>query len=152
MFHLVPFEDVGLTAPALIDDENGDQAGDRSLDELRRRALDASKGASEESASQGRRNVYRRSKDVRRYVLARANGKCESCDLNAPFESTNGIPYLEPHHIRRLSDGGPDHPRWVAGICPNCHREIHFGKDGKELNSRLSDKIGVLEESRSEEE
>src|ERR1700746_1774493 len=23
---------------------------------------------------------------------------------------------------RRLSDGGPDHPRWVVAVCPNCHR------------------------------
>jgi 5-methylcytosine-specific restriction protein A len=63
----------------------------------------------------------------------------------APFERPNGTPYLEPHHIRRIADGGPDHPRWVAGICPNCHREIHHGKNGDQLNEGLADSIGKLE-------
>jgi hypothetical protein len=40
-------------------------------------------------------------------------------------------PNLEPHHIRRLADGGPDHPRWVAALCPTCHRRVHHGVDGK---------------------
>jgi hypothetical protein len=34
---------------------------------------------------------------------------------------------LEPHHIRRLGDGGPDDPRFMGAVCPNCHREIHHG-------------------------
>jgi 5-methylcytosine-specific restriction enzyme A len=83
--------------------------------------------------------VYQRSKAVRAYVLARANGSCESCHEPAPFARKDGTPYLEPHHTRRVSDGGPDHPRWVGGICPNCHTEIHFGKDGAAKNSALAD-------------
>jgi len=56
------------------------------------------------------RTIYDRSRDVRDYVLARANGQCENCLSQAPFNSKSGRPYLEPHHIRRLSDGGLDHP------------------------------------------
>ncbi len=79
-------------------------------------------------------SYYERSKAVRDYVLARANRVCESCERSAPFMRKDGSPYLEPHHIRRVSDGGPDHPSWVAAVCPNCHREIHHRKDGAAIN------------------
>jgi len=36
-------------------------------------------------------------------------GVCESCLQPAPFHGKKG-PYLEVHHVHRLSDGGPDHP------------------------------------------
>lgn len=70
-----------------------------------------------------RRALYRmRSRAIRLYVLRRAAGKCEGCGAVAPFNTVNGEPYLEPHHIRHLADGGPDDPRWVVGVCPNFHR------------------------------
>lgn len=78
-----------------------------------------------------------RSGAVRRYVLARANGICESCRKPAPFKRTNGSPYLESHHIHKLSEDGSDRPDHVAAICPTCHRRIHFGKDGKHLDNQL---------------
>jgi 5-methylcytosine-specific restriction protein A len=88
---------------------------------------------------------HRRSAAVRMYVLARADGTCESCNSPAPFCREDGTAYLEPHHTRRLSDGGPDHPRWVGAVCPNCHREIHHGAEGKEKNTRLQQDLAVPE-------
>jgi len=52
-----------------------------------------------------------------------------------------GRPYLEVYHIRRLSDDGPDDPRWVAGLCPNCHRRAHYGADGATFNTALSEVV-----------
>lgn len=89
------------------------------------------------TGSQKPRTVYERSADVRRYVLARAAGNCEGCGSAAPFVTAAGEPYLEAHHIRRLTDGGPDDPRFVAGICPNCHRRAHYGLDRATLNDAL---------------
>jgi hypothetical protein len=83
------------------------------------------------------RNVYERSRDVRDYVLARAGNNCEGCRSLAPFTRKDGSPYLEPHHIRRLSDGGPDHPAFVIALCPNCHRRVHAGADGDTYNATL---------------
>ncbi|MFC1652495.1 HNH endonuclease [Planctomycetota bacterium] len=37
--------------------------------------------------------------------------------------------FLEVHHLFRLADDGPDIPDNVAAICPNCHRELHYGAD-----------------------
>jgi 5-methylcytosine-specific restriction enzyme A len=107
-----------------------------TLEDLRRLAFSAATEPSQ-APSQGIRNVYQRSRDVRVYVLARANGKCEGCSTPAPFLRSDGTPYLEPHHLRRLSDGGPDHPAHVIVLCPNCHRRVHAGADGEAYNAKL---------------
>ncbi|PSW01246.1 HNH endonuclease signature motif containing protein [Photobacterium aquimaris] len=61
-------------------------------------------------------------------ALYKANGICEACHQPAPFiKKSNGQPYLEVHHIKSLSDGGKDSLENVQAICPNCHREMHFG-------------------------
>ena len=78
-------------------------------------------------------------------VLRRADGICEDCGSKAPFVTKKRRPYLEPHHIRRRADGGPDDPRWVVALCPNCHREVHYGIKGGELNQRLSDRRSKTE-------
>jgi 5-methylcytosine-specific restriction enzyme A len=128
VFHLVPAVD-----------SSGDvlQALPTALDELRRMAYDASRDVAERSTREARQSYYKRSAAVKAYVLARAAGICEACKRPAPFIRPDGSYYLEPHHTRRVSDGGPDDPRWVGGICPNCHREIHHGATGKELNDRV---------------
>lgn len=105
------------------------------LSELRKRAFAAANATPAKSASTG--SVFERSRDVRDYVVARAKGHCEGCSQPAPFFRANGVPYLEPHHIRRLTDGGPDDPRFVIALCPNCHRRVHSGSDGAEYNGKL---------------
>ena len=61
-------------------------------------------------------------------VLKRANGICELCKQKAPFlKRRDGTPYLEVHHWKRLSDGGEDTIENAAALCPNCHREAHYG-------------------------
>jgi 5-methylcytosine-specific restriction enzyme A len=115
-----------------------------ALQDLRQRALMATGGPLQPPA-QGMRNVYRRSEDVRNYVLARANGNCEGCALPAPFLRSDRTPYLEPHHLRRLSDGGPDHPAHVIALCPNCHRRVHFGADGRTYNATLIAVMSAIE-------
>lgn len=117
-----------------------------TLDQLRQRALEAASQAEQKKPQEAKSLYYNRSAAVRQYVLARARGVCESCGKQAPFTRVNGTPYLEPHHTRRISDGGPDHPRWVAAMCPNCHREIHHGSDGKQKNQHLQEHLALLEE------
>lgn len=116
------------------------------LDQLRQLALEAASRAEQSKPQESKDLYYKRSATVREYVLARAGGVCESCRKPAPFVRIDGTPYLEPHHTRRISDGGPDHPRWVAAICSNCHREIHHGKDGKCKNQHLQQYLALLEE------
>jgi 5-methylcytosine-specific restriction protein A len=114
------------------------------LQELRDLAFAAATGSTK-TTSQAKRNVYQRSRDVRDYVLARANAECEGCKTPAPFLRPDGTPYLEPHHLRRLSDGGPDHPAHVIALCPNCHRRVHAGADGEAYNTKLIASMVMIE-------
>jgi len=72
--------------------------------------------------------VYVRNQDVAAEVLLRASGVCERCRKPAPFKKTkDGKPYLEVHHKEQLSVGGEDTVENAIALCPNCHRELHFG-------------------------
>jgi 5-methylcytosine-specific restriction protein A len=95
----------------------------------------------------GHRNTYRRSGIIKAYVLKRANGKCEGCESPAPFTTSKDEPYLEPHHIARRADGGPDHPRWVIALCPNCHARVHRGGDGHDYNIYLAERVALIEDT-----
>ncbi|WKE66436.1 HNH endonuclease signature motif containing protein [Gallaecimonas kandeliae] len=90
------------------------------------------------------RNTSLRATAIRLYALKRANGRCEGCEKPAPFDGKFG-PFLEVHHLHRLGDGGPDHPGNVIALCPNCHREVHFGKKGQKYNLALTERIMRLE-------
>jgi 5-methylcytosine-specific restriction protein A len=61
--------------------------------------------------------------------------------FNDPMAHLN----LEPHHLRRVSDGGPDHPSHVISLCPNCHRRVHASADGETYNAFLQTRIAVIE-------
>lgn len=71
---------------------------------------------------------FRRNADVIVAVLRRANGTCERCSANAPFiRRSDGSPFLEVHHSTPLSEGGEDTVKNAVALCPNCHREVHYG-------------------------
>lgn len=91
--------------------------------------------------------IYHRSSTIKTYVLRRSQGFCEGCGNEAPFHTPKSMPYLEPHHIRRRADAGPDHPQWVIALCPNCHRRVHYGEDGSEYNVELAARALSIEES-----
>ena len=72
--------------------------------------------------------AFRRNADVVAEVLWRAEGHCEGCKAAAPFiRNSDKSPYLEVHHRLRLSEGGEDTVQNAIALCPNCHRERHFG-------------------------
>jgi 5-methylcytosine-specific restriction protein A len=114
----------------------------RPLAELRQAAVEAPQDVDPHEA---RRRVWVRSRALRIYVLRRADGTCEACGQPAPFTTSAGRPYLEAHHTRRISDGGPDDPRWVIAVCPNCHCRVHHGDDGDAFNEKLKATLGTLE-------
>ena len=97
------------------------------------------------SKEERKQDVYARSECVRVYVLRRAGGICEGCGKEAPFLAMNERPFLETHHMRRVADGGPDHPRWVIALCPNCHQRVHHGKDGSLFNQELALRVAKIE-------
>lgn len=77
------------------------------------------------------------------FVEAEAKGFCERCDLKAPFNRSDGTPYLEVHHIQPLAEGGADTVLNAAALCPNCHRECHHGGNAVKLRLELKTKVAV---------
>jgi 5-methylcytosine-specific restriction protein A len=143
-FELIPIEDFAheLQRPEVAEVDVSEISAD-ALRTLRELALEDSSTGVE--AVERRALSRRRSEAIRQYVLGRARGICEGCHLPAPFLTVAGTPYLEPHHIRRLSDGGPDHPGCVAAVCANCHRRAHYSGDAVEFNKLLSEFVENLE-------
>lgn len=73
-------------------------------------------------------SVFDRNPDVVAEVLFQADGICGSCGSEAPFiRRSDRSPFLEVHHITPLADGGEDTVENALALCPNCHREAHFG-------------------------
>lgn len=70
---------------------------------------------------------YERDQRVRDWVLTQANGICEYCEEPAPFFTAEGKPFLEGHHVVPLEQGGADTVQNMVALCPNCHREFHYG-------------------------
>jgi 5-methylcytosine-specific restriction enzyme A len=69
-----------------------------------------------------------RNADVVAEVLYRANGHCGWCKKAAPFQKfKTSTPYLEVHHRIPLAENGEDTVANAIALCPNCHREAHFG-------------------------
>jgi len=143
VFNLFPVS----SAQSIVDTAISTKIGQKTetLKELRVKAIKSSAMSGKRQQGDSKQSWFNRSKDVKNYVLQRANGICESCEQPAPFYRENGEPYLEPHHTKRLADEGPDHPQWVGAICPTCHRRIHSGVDGKEVNKKLMVKLELKE-------
>lgn len=74
--------------------------------------------------------VFNRNQYVVAEVLDRANGICERCNKPAPFtKDCDNLPYLEVHHKIPLAENGGDTVENAIGLCPNCHRQAHYGKN-----------------------
>lgn len=134
-FHLMPIDndqpDAAPEPPALV------PTPPKSLAELRTKALSATVAGETSNWKETKQLRRQRNNAIKEYVLARAAGHCELTGEPAPFTTADGKPFLEVHHIKRLSDGGLDHPANCAAITPNVHREIHFGANGAEIDDQL---------------
>lgn len=76
------------------------------------------------------REEYSRNPYVVEAALRRSGGVCEMSGCgNVPFYKDSEEVYLEVHHIVPLSIEGDDSLSNVAALCPNCHREQHYGVD-----------------------
>jgi DNA modification methylase len=142
VFELAPLD--AFIQPGATDHEEDDTGVQQEpLHILRERAISYAPPPS--TPCERKALIQNRSNAIRTYVLKRAGGVCEACGQPAPFRTSSGRPYLEPHHIRRLSDGGPDHPQWIVVLCPNCHRRAHYSEDKVEFNRQLTDIVAEKE-------
>ena len=76
---------------------------------------------------------YVRDPYVAEYAKRRADGYCMLCGKPAPFNDSNGRPYLESHHVVWISQGGKDTVDNCVALCPNCHRKMHIVANDSEI-------------------
>lgn len=71
---------------------------------------------------------------VGRYVKRAAGYRCQICASlgreSLGFPTPSGVPYVEAHHVMpvALMETGCLGPRNVIAICPNHHRQLHYGR------------------------
>ncbi len=145
IFHLDIDSTVGLAGRQEIDDyipESEEELKKKSLSDLRIAALKKAKNL--QTVKLIEKQTYYRSQAIKLYALKRSGGNCEACNNPAPFNTKSG-PFLECHHLHRLSDGGPDHPYNVIALCRNCHRKSHYSIDARQFNKNLKSLVKVKE-------
>jgi hypothetical protein len=85
---------------------------------------------------------YERDSKVRKEVIQMAKGKCEYCSQEG-FLKSDGARYLEAHHIIALSNQGKDMVINVIALCPNHHKETHYGKESKQLENKFIEIVKI---------
>jgi 5-methylcytosine-specific restriction protein A len=113
-------------------------------EDLSRKQLPQPLGNDDPKATTSTVTQYLRDSSVKAWVLKQANGVCECCSQQAPFSGSDGLPYLEVHHVRKLAEKGSDTTSNAIAVCPNCHRELHYGEQAKTLVERLYQSISRL--------
>lgn len=90
---------------------------------------------------------FKRDPSVRKFVKSRASGACEYCGVKG-FLTRDNFPYLEAHHIISLANEGPDTYDNVIALCPNHHRQAHYGLDSDILEKEMIEKIYLFSRER----
>lgn len=121
----------GCTIESLEDYENNFEKAlmesKSSSDELRKKRLEKANPNPPHHYSH-HKNISAEPRRCCPPVLKRAKGMCEECKKLAPFvRRSDGSPYLEVHHMKKLSDGGLDKVENAKALCPNSHRQAHHG-------------------------
>jgi 5-methylcytosine-specific restriction protein A len=93
--------------------------------------------------------VFQRDPAVRAHVVKRANGRCEYCGRRG-FLLPNGNHYVEAHHIIALAKQGPDTLENVIALCPEHHREAHFGSGAESLEQECLQLLAKILRSKEE--
>ena len=87
--------------------------------------------------------VYKRNKAVAINALGIANFSCEIDKKHKTFKrKKDGVPYTEPHHLIPMAfqdefDFSIDIEENIVSLCSNCHNEIHYGENARELITKL---------------
>jgi 5-methylcytosine-specific restriction protein A len=85
----------------------------------------------------------RRDGAVRLAVLHRSDGRCELCDAEG-FRMADGRVYAETHHVQPLAQKGADRVWNVVALCPNHHREAHYGSRRDEIKAKLLQLLATM--------
>lgn len=83
--------------------------------------------------------IYKRNREIAINALGIAGFKCEINKKHKTFiRKTSNIPYTESHHLIPMHaqcdfEYSLDVEENIVSLCSNCHNEIHYGVNSKEL-------------------
>ena len=86
---------------------------------------------------------YPRDPGVKKQALEKQRYKCIIDETHQTFiKRSNNMPYMESHHLVPMAMQGKqkyclDVPENIVILCCNCHKEIHYGKNGKSIMEKL---------------
>ena len=89
---------------------------------------------------------FKRDRQVAINALNHASFKCEIDPQHKTFiRKKDGLPYMEAHHLIPMAfqnefEYSLDIEENIVSLCSNCHNEIHYGKNNKELITALYNK------------
>lgn len=83
--------------------------------------------------------TYKRDKKKSLNALTKANHKCEIDETHPSFIRKNSANnYMEPHHLVPMEfsdafDVSLDVEENIVSLCSNCHNQLHYGRDIRDL-------------------
>lgn len=89
------------------------------------------------------KETYCRKRSISWNALKHAGFKCEVDDKHISFIRIHPeVVYMEPHHLvpmayQDLFDVSLDREQNIISLCSNCHNEIHYGKNRKDIVERM---------------
>ncbi len=93
-----------------------------------------SDGTTIESVRNNDDKLYHLNPYLVRMCILGANGKCEFCSKEAPFNDKTGRPYLEVHVIDKKYIGSDETKNLIA-LCPNCYKQVTVLEDPHDLET-----------------
>lgn len=90
-------------------------------------------------------HTYKTEGKIRDNALLNANYCCEVDKKHKSFISNNGNQYAEGHHLIPMKyqkdfNNSLDIEENIVSLCPNCHREIHYGVENERIIEILYNK------------
>lgn len=105
-----------------------------------------------ELVTQKGRKTPKRDRSVAINALIIAKHKCEIDQTHATFIRRNSsLPYTEPHHLIPLAyfemfEVSLDVEENIVSLCSNCHNQMHYGRDVRNLLNQLySERVELLQ-------
>ena len=86
--------------------------------------------------------AFQRVPGLAKEAIQKAGNKCELDPSHKSFNDKDGKKYMEGHHLIPIARQGNfqnslNQVENIVCLCPNCHKEIHLGKDRLQLVEKL---------------
>jgi predicted restriction endonuclease len=83
------------------------------------------------------REIIKRDQRLAKALKKARDYTCEVCGAKSTWVTSEGVPYVEAHHVIALGEDGFDDERNLIIACADCHRMLHYGANAKGKSREL---------------